>query len=172
MRRVLVIGSGGAGKSTFARRLACRTGLPLIHLDAIYWKPGWQETPKQEWARIVENLVAGDRWVMDGNYGGTLEQRLAACDTAVFLDIPRSVCLWRATVRRVRYRGRPRPDMKEGCPEQLTWDFVRWIWTYPVERRPKILQRLSTLDAGRRVVVLRSATEIEDFFHGLSCQRA
>jgi len=105
MRRVLVIGSGGAGKSTFARRLAQCAGLPLIHLDAIYWKPGWLETPKEEWTQVVESLLAGERWVMDGNYGGTLEQRLASCDTVVFLDLPRSLCLWRAAVRWVRFRG-------------------------------------------------------------------
>src|SRR4051812_22129729 len=72
MRRVLVIGSGGAGKSTFARSLAERLGLPLIHLDALYWRPGWVETPKEEWAREVRRLLSADRWVMDGNYGGTL----------------------------------------------------------------------------------------------------
>ena len=168
MRRVLVIGSGGAGKSTFARRLAQCTGLPLIHLDAIYWRPGWVKTAKEEWAKTVANLIAGERWVMDGNYGGTLEQRLAACDTVVFLDLPRSVCLWRVAVRRVRHRRNSRPDMREGCPEQLTWDFVRWIWGYPVERRPKILQRLSSLDGGRRVFVLRSGGEVESFFRKLS----
>jgi adenylate kinase family enzyme len=77
MRRVLVIGSGGAGKSTFATRLAQLTGLPLFHLDALYWKPGWVETPKEVWSRTMGQLIAGARWVMDGNYGGTLEQRLA-----------------------------------------------------------------------------------------------
>ena len=130
--------------------------------NAIYWKPGWFETPKDEWTQIVENLLAGERWVMDGNYGGTLEQRLASCDTVVFLDLPRSVCLWRAAVRRVRFRRKSRPDMREGCPERLTWDFVRWIWEYPLERRPKILQRLSALDARRQVVVFGQQPKSRD----------
>jgi adenylate kinase family enzyme len=172
MHRVLVIGSGGAGKSTFAARLAQHTGLPLIHLDALYWQPGWRETPKQEWMATVERLISGERWVMDGNYGGTLEQRLAACDTVVFLDVPRIVCLWRAIKRRLRFHRRSRPDMRQGCPERLTWDFVRWIWKYPVERRPKILQRLSVLEASRRIIVLRSTTEVDAFFRALSRQQA
>jgi adenylate kinase family enzyme len=167
MRRVLVIGSGGAGKSTFAARLAEHTGLPLIHLDALYWKPGWVESSKAEWAETVEQLTAAERWIMDGNYGGTLEQRLAACDTAIFLDLPRTLCLRRVIQRRVRFHGRARPDMTQGCPERLTWEFVRWIWNYPAERRPKILQRLSALRPDQRVVVLRSAAAVEDFFQTL-----
>ncbi|QRN96837.1 DNA topology modulation protein [Archangium violaceum] len=172
MRRVLVIGSGGAGKSTFATRLAQLTGLPLVHLDALYWKPGWVETPKEEWSRTMGQLIAEERWVMDGNYGGTLEQRLAACDTVVFLDLPRTVCLWRVIMRRVRFHRRARPDMSEGCPERLTWEFVRWIWTYPAERRPRILQRLSKLEAGQRVFVLRSSSEVEKFLRERSRQPA
>jgi len=167
MRKVLVIGSGGAGKSTFARRLSRSTGLPLIHLDAFYWRPGWVETPKEEWVRLVEQMLAGDSWVMDGNYGGTLDQRLAASDTVIFLDLPRPVCLWRAVVRWLKFHGRSRSDMTEGCPERLTWEFVRWIWTYPVERRPKIMERLSRLDSNTGVIVLGSGSEVEEFFRRL-----
>src|SRR5215218_8542893 len=114
MRRVLVLGSGGAGKSTFAARLAERTGLPLIHLDAEYWRPGWTGSPKREWLEKVERLTGGDEWIMDGNYGGTLQKRLAAADTVIFLDLPRIVCLARVVRRRLRFHGRTRPDMTPG----------------------------------------------------------
>jgi adenylate kinase family enzyme len=163
MRRVLVIGSGGAGKSTFAARLGGRTGLPVIHLDSLYWRAGWRETPRGEWAARVEELLRGDAWIMDGNYGGTLERRLAACDTVVFLDPPRAVCLWRVIKRRALFRGRARPDMNEGCRERLTWEFVRWVWTYPRARRPGVLEKLSRLDGGKRVFHLRSQREVEGF---------
>src|SRR5687767_2312220 len=119
MQKVLVIGSSGAGKSVFAARLAERAGLPLIHLDAIYWKPGWIKTQKDEWTGRVDELLARDGWVMDGNYAGTLDRRLAACDTVVFLDLPRTVCLWRAVKRRIVYRHGSRPDMTPGCNERL-----------------------------------------------------
>lgn len=167
MQKVLVIGSSGAGKSVFARRLAVRTGLPLIHLDAIYWKPGWVKTPKEAWARTVDELLARDRWVMDGNYAGTLDRRLAACDTVVFLDLPRSVCLWRAVKRRVTFRGSARPDMTPGCRERLTWQFIRWIWEYPRRRRPGVLARLAALRPGQRAVVLRSTAEVDDFLRSI-----
>src|SRR5688572_30960534 len=79
MKRILVIGSGGAGKSTFARRLGKILSIEVIHLDSIYWRPGWIETPKQEWKKRVEHLIAGDSWIMDGNYSGTLQLRFEAC---------------------------------------------------------------------------------------------
>src|ERR1051325_11561095 len=118
MRRVLVIGSGGAGKSTFAARLGERTGLPVVHLDAHYWRAGWRETPREEWDARVDELLAADEWIIDGNYGGTLARRLAACDTVIFLDLPRTLCLWRVVKRRALFRGRSRPDMAEGWPER------------------------------------------------------
>jgi adenylate kinase family enzyme len=168
MRRVLVIGSGGAGKSTLAARIAERTGLPLIHLDACYWRPGWVETPPEEWTATVARLAAGDAWVMDGNYGGTLDARLAVCDTVIFLDLPRLVCVAGVVRRWLRWRGRSRPDLTPGCPEQLSWEFLSWIWTYPARRRPGILARLRSLGADRRVVILHSRREAARFVDALA----
>ena len=163
MQRVLVIGSGGAGKSTFASRLGESTSLPVIHLDALYWRSDWNATPSDDWARVVNGLLERDAWVMDGNYGGTLDARIAACDTVIFLDLPRRVGLWRVVRRWLRYRGRARPDMAEGCDERLTLEFVRWIWQYPTTRRPGILAKLAAMDRGQQAVVLRSAAEVEAF---------
>ncbi|MBL0172084.1 MAG: DNA topology modulation protein [Gemmatimonadaceae bacterium] len=163
MRRVLIIGSGGAGKSTVATQLGTKLGIPVIHLDAHYWHPGWIATPPSEWRLRVAELVARDVWVMDGNYGGTMVQRLAACDTVVFLDLPRVVCLWRLVRRALRYAGRSRPDMTPGCPERLSWEFVWWVWTYPSRRRPQVLQRLAALPTTTQVVLLRSSREVDAF---------
>jgi adenylate kinase family enzyme len=167
VRRVLVIGSGGAGKSTFALRIGERLGLPVIHLDRLYWRAGWIETPKHEWATTVERVIADDAWVIDGNYGGTLAARLAACDTVVFLDLPRIVCAWRVVRRAMRFRGRSRPDMSPGCPERLTWEFLRWVWDYPRRTRPQVLREIASRAAERRVVVLRSRAEVARFIDTL-----
>jgi len=167
LKRVLVIGSGGSGKTTLARRLATRTGLPLIHLDALYWRPGWDPTPADEWRTTVAALLRGERWIMDGNYGGTLDLRLDACDTVVFLDLPRLVCLWRVMKRRLLHRRRVRPEMAPGCPERWTWEFVEWIWTYPARRRPAILARLEALGSRREIYVLRSSKEAESLLDRL-----
>ena len=163
MERILVIGSGGAGKSTFARRLGERLALEVIHLDAHYWGPGWVEPPKDEWRARVEGLVKRDAWVMDGNYSGTLDLRLAACDTVVFLDLPRAVCLWRLLKRAVMYRRARRPDMAEGCPEKLSLEFIRWVWGYRQRSRPKVVRMLGEKERTKRVVRLRSAAEVEEF---------
>jgi len=167
VKRVLVIGPGGAGKTTFARALAQRTGLPLIHLDALYWRAGWTPTPNEDWDRRVAELVSRDTWVMDGNYGRTLPIRLAACDTVVFLDLPRRVCVWRIVRRRLQYAGRTRPDLPADCPERLTWEFVWWIWPYRRRRRPDVLRQLATVAYQERVIVLRSAREVREFLASL-----
>lgn len=167
MRRILVIGSGGAGKSTVAVRIGERLGLPVIHLDAHFWQPGWVEPSKVEWERVVRQLIARDAWVMDGNYGGTLGLRIAAADTVVFLDLPRLLCLWRVIGRRIHYHGRSRPDMARACSERLTWEFIRWIWTYPRKRRPGILNTLRPMELEKCIVMLRSPGEVRRFLIGL-----
>jgi adenylate kinase family enzyme len=167
MQRVLVIGSGGSGKSTVAKEIASRLRLPLIHLDALYWHPGWRATDKTAWEGVVRELIATPCWVMDGNYGGTLDVRLARCDAVVFLDLPRVVCLWRVLKRWLQFRGRSRPDMAPECPEQVSWEFVNWIWTYPRSRRPGILRRLARLRADQRAIVLSSDRAVRRFLDGL-----
>ncbi len=172
MRRVLVLGSGGAGKSTFARALGERTGLPVVHLDRLWWRPGWVETPTEEFDADLAGVLARDAWVMDGNYGRTLPARLAVADTAVLLDVPRWTCLRRVILRAIRHRGRSRPDMTDGCPERVTWEFVRWIWTYPAQRRPGVLAMLAEFERrGGLVAVLRTSSEMRAFVESAGRER-
>ena len=165
MRRIAIIGAGGAGKSTLARCLGELLGLEVIHLDALYWKPGWTETPRSEWEALQRALVARDTWIIDGNYGGTMEIRLRAADTVVFLDAPRWRCVYQVLKRRFQYRGRTRPDLAAGCPERITWEFLRWIWSYPAQRRRGILEKLKTGNA--EVIVLRSQRQVRAFLRHL-----
>jgi adenylate kinase family enzyme len=167
MQRILVIGSGGSGKSTVAKEIASQLRLPLIHLDALYWQPAWRPREKDAWDRTIRELIAAPCWVMDGNYGGTLDVRLARCDTVVFLDLPRVTCFWRVFKRLLEFRGRSRPDMAPGCPERLTWEFLNWIWTYPRTRRAGILRRLARLGAEQRAIVLSSNRTVRRFLDGL-----
>ncbi len=163
MRRVLVIGSGGAGKSTVARRLGQLLDIEVKHLDKFYWRSGWQETPKEDWLRTVTELTSGESWIMDGNYGGTLEFRIQHCDTIIFLDMPRLLCLWRIFKRRLLYRNRSRPDIAEGCSERLDWEFIQWIWNYSRRTRPKVVKLLEEHSHSKQVVWLRSNAEVERF---------
>ncbi len=110
-KRILILGCGGAGKSTLARRLGAATGLPVVHLDGLYWQPGWVAMERAAWRRTVENEIAKDAWIIDGNFGSSLELRLSRAQAAVLLDYSRAVCL-AGVLRRVwTTHGRVRPDM-------------------------------------------------------------
>lgn len=161
MQRVLVIGSPGSGKSTLATELARRTGLPLIHLDQQYWRPGWVETPADEWDRRLAEIVAGDRWIIDGNYSGSLERRLDRADTVIDLRLPAWRCVWRILKRVASSRGRVRADMAEGCPEQLNLEFLVYTATFPRHARKRTDVRLARYTG--RHIVLRSPREVRSF---------
>jgi adenylate kinase family enzyme len=165
MKRVLVIGSAGAGKSTFARRLGEKTGLEVIHLDKLYWKPNWVETTdKAEWRRVVAEVLEGESWIIDGNYGNTMEMRLEPSDTVILLDFSRYVCIWRVVKRFILYRNGTRPDMAEGCNEQLDLEFLKWVWDYPKRSKPNVEALLARFESEKTIIRLKSNREIEEFF--------
>jgi len=163
MRRVLVIGSGGSGKSTVAAQLGELLELEVNHLDKFYWRAGWVEPAQDEWIKTVSELIDRDAWVIDGNYSRTLELRLRKCDTIVFLDLPRVVCLWRIVKRYFLYRDGTRPDMAEGCRENLNFQFVSWVWNYPRRSRPKVIKLLREHAGEKRIFWLRSRSEVKKF---------
>ncbi|MBT4500077.1 MAG: DNA topology modulation protein [Gemmatimonadetes bacterium] len=165
MRRIAIIGAGGAGKSTLARQLGEVLGIEVIHLDALFWKPGWVDTPRDEWAAIQRELVARDEWIIDGNYGGTMDIRLDAADTVLFLDASRWRCIYQVLKRRIQYHGKTRPDLDAGCPERIGWEFLQWIWTYPERKRPGILEKLTDISAS--VITLRSRRQVRAFLDDL-----
>ncbi|HKP82989.1 MAG TPA: DNA topology modulation protein [Pyrinomonadaceae bacterium] len=168
MRKVLVIGPGGAGKSTFARQLGEALDIKVNHLDSAYWRSGWSKPSEDEWVQTVTKLVSGDAWILDGNFGGTLELRLKHCDTIVFLDMSRLLCLGRVFKRRLLYRNRSRPDMAEGCNEKLDLEFILWIWNYSRRSRPKVIKLLREQGNGKQVVWLRSNREVRKFLRLLA----
>jgi len=172
MRKVLVIGSPGAGKSVFSRRLGAVTGLPVIHLDQHYWRPGWDEPSKEEWSRQVTGLLQRDSWIIDGNYSRTMDLRLGYCDTVIFLDFPRHVCTARVIRRFLRYRGTNRPDLAAGCPEKIDWEFAKWTWNYPKRSRPRVLERLARLREKISIFELRTDRQVEQFLRSLESPHA
>ena len=163
VKKVVVIGSSGAGKSVFSSRLGEITGLPVIHLDKYHWRPGWTEPPKDEWRRRVEELAGGDSWIIDGNFGGTMEIRLGKCDTAILLDMPRYVCVWRVIKRVIKYYGRTRPDLASDCPERIDLSFIKWVWKFPTDTRPAVIERLSRVADSVSIVRLTSAADVDRF---------
>jgi len=135
MERVAIVGPGGGGKSTFARALADGTGLPVVHLDRQFWKPGWVESSRDEWRRRQSELFAGDRWIADGNYGGTFDERFSRADAPIII-IARSrlACVAAAVARSARNHGKA--IQAEGCAERFQLAFYLWIWNYERDSRP------------------------------------
>jgi adenylate kinase family enzyme len=172
-RRIVVTGLAGAGKSTFSRALAARTGLPLIHLDAHFWRPGWLEPPEHEWREQQRELLAGDAWIADGNYAGTLDMRLARADTIVFLNTPWWICAARAFARGLRRRP-AEFEFPEGCNEtagmrlRAEWRLIGAIWH---NRRSECEQELAIVSQhGRHATLhtLRSKRAVYEFLEGIS----
>ncbi|HEY1826046.1 MAG TPA: AAA family ATPase [Acidimicrobiales bacterium] len=161
MQRVAVVGSPGAGKSTFSRQLADRSGLPLIHLDWNFWSPGWIETSPEEWLVKQSALVEGERWIIDGNYSNTFEVRFTRADTVIVLSAPRRVCLARVLRRVVRDWGND--TQAPGCPEHLDLAFLRMLWTFPKRSVPRLEEALARVEHELTVVRLATRGDATDF---------
>ena len=163
MQRILIIGPCGAGKSTLARRLGTILGLPVIHLDALNWQPGWIMAPDDAFRASMLDAARGPRWIIDGNYGGTLALRLPLADTVIFLDFPRWRCVSRVVKRVIAHAGKTRPDMGVGCPEKFDWEFMDFVWHWFETSRPRLLARLGLMRRDQRLIVLRTPREVDDF---------
>ncbi|MGC1214309.1 MAG: AAA family ATPase [Micromonospora sp.] len=160
MQRILVVGSPGAGKSTLARAVARRLDLPLIHLDRHYWGPGWVASDEARFRAEVAGLADRPAWVMDGNYGSTLDLRLPRADVLVLCDPPRLVCLARVLRRHWANRATRRPDLPDGCPEQIDLEFLRYVWHFPRRSRPRVIAALAAVVPRPTVVRLRSGADV------------
>ena len=132
MKRILIIGSGGAGKSTFSKQLSKILDLPIIHLDVHFWLPGWEMTESKKWHNKVDELISQDSWVMDGNFNSTLDKRFKRADTIFYFDFSSVRCLYNAFKRMIhgRYFFKKRSDMAEGCREKFDMEFYKWIWNF------------------------------------------
>ncbi|KFI56837.1 hypothetical protein [Bifidobacterium cuniculi] len=161
--RVAILGYGGAGKSTLARTLGERQGVPVLHLDRLHWLPGWRERDDEDMRRILEAFLhEHDAWVIEGMYTRFLfAERLELADTIVILDLPRLVCLARAWKRYRQYRGVARPDMTEGCEEKFDGEFVRWLLIGGRSRKRCSMMRAIRKQYPDKVVVLRSQRHID-----------
>jgi adenylate kinase family enzyme len=138
MERILIVGGCGAGKSTLARALGQKLNIPVVHLDRLFWQAGWQSVSHEVFDLRLCNTLSEPRWIIDGNFDRTLPERLTRCDTVIDLNYPRRVCITGVLRRVVLNYGRVREDMADGCPEKLDFSFLRWIWMFPKNQRPKV----------------------------------
>jgi len=160
-RRIAIVGSGGSGKSWLATRLAAITGYPLFHLDRCFLQPGWTMEPREVREAQQQEMMAGDAWIIDGNWSGLMAPRFAASDLVIFLDINRLVCVWGALRRAGKYRADIPDDLAE--PRALSranLRFYRRLLAYPKAERPAVLA-LHEAYPGTAFMRLRSRREAE-----------
>lgn len=166
MERILIIGCGGAGKSTLARQLGEKLDLPVVHLDKLFWHPGWVESTKEEIDNKIFAEAMKPRWIMDGNYNRTLPERLKYCDTIIYLDFSRMSCILGVLKRILTTYGTVRPDMGEGCPERIDLEFLKWVWNFNKNKRERYYQMLNETE-GVETIVLKNRRMVRRFLESL-----
>lgn len=154
MKKVIVIGCPGAGKSSFARKLRDASGIPLYYLDMIWHRPDRTNVSREEFDLRLREILQKDRWIIDGNYLRTLEMRLQECDTVFLLDYPVEVCLEGARSR----IGKTREDMP-WIETEFDEEFRQWILDFEKKQRPQIYALLEKYKEGRDIFIFRSREE-------------
>jgi adenylate kinase family enzyme len=165
VKRIVVTGPAGAGKSGLARQLGRRIGIPVLHLDTMFWKPGWVATPPDEWEAVQRRELASDSWIVDAQFDDMLPDWVHAADTVVFVDASPLRCLWRVSRRRLnRSGGVGIPGGTEPAPfHRALLKFVRNQWRYRGSVRGELLAELARERDGRRVVLLRRGSDAAAF---------
>lgn len=163
MKKIAIIGSPGAGKTTSAIALGSKLDIQVFHLDRLFWESGWVEKPKHERENILERLTYEKSWIIEGTYLDTSASRLYEADTIVFLDMPFHICLWRATKRRFLYRNKLRPDLPKGCKERLSWYYILKVLGFPLRGRRRLLKQLPKIPSENVVLMLQSNKQVKRF---------
>lgn len=160
--KIIIIGASGSGKSTVARQLSAWWDIPVVHLDKLSWKEGWIRASNEEFDSLVEQELAKDKWIMDGNFPRTLKRRMDTCDTVIYLDYPLWFCIFRVLKRVIKNYGKPRPDMNPGCPEKFDPGFLKRIWNFNRERRDNYYRYIAE-QKDTNIIILRNQKECDRF---------
>lgn len=168
MKRVLVLGICGAGKSTLAKVLGHRLNLPVIHLDQHFWKPGWVESNKDEWSQKVDQLIKAPTWIMEGHYSSSFDKRFPLADTIIILNYNRFLALYRVTKRILQNYKKTRDDMAKDCPERFDWEFYKYMWNFNSNQKSNTQKALATFARPDvKVVWLKSPKQTKKFLRDL-----
>ncbi len=158
-KRIRVIGISGAGKSTLSRELGAILDLPVIHMDVEFWQPGWVEPDREIWHAKIAELAQRDRWIMDGNFGGSMHITLPPADVIIHLTSSTIAAIWGITIRRFQRDWRTRSDLAEGCVEQFDPEFFEYVWTFNRGTRAKVEAHVEEFGADKPLVTLNGRTD-------------
>lgn len=163
MNKIMIVGSPGSGKTTLALKLSRLTGIPVIHLDKLFWREGWNHVSREEFDELLKKALSGEKWIIDGNYGRTLDIRLQHADTVIFLACNRLLCLFRVLKRTVISYGKTRFDMGDGCPERFDFEFIKYVWSFD---KKSITEKLKKSD-NINVAVIKNNRSLKRFLKEL-----
>lgn len=163
MKKALVIGCPGSGKSTFSSTLGKKSDIPVIHLDLFYWKPGWISCSTQEFDEILRNLLHQETYIMDGNYSRTIDYRISFADTVYFFDFSRFLCLYRVIKRRILNHGKTGEYMGKDCRERIDYEFIKSVWNFRKRQRMQIINILDKYKQSKNIVIFRKPKDVTDY---------
>ncbi len=167
MNKIMIIGCCGAGKSTLARALNSTLNIPLLYLDQYYWKPNWQASERNEWETTIKDLAAKESWIMDGNYKGTMDIRMAQADTIIMLNRSRYICMVRVMKRVLLNIGRVRADMPQGCKERFDFEFLKYVWNFNKTQGLALIEKLNAMKNEKLILIFDNDNEIKTFLKDL-----
>lgn len=173
MKRILIIGGNGSGKTTMARQLARITGLPLCHLDSLYWTDYWHPRERSSFLALLQAELEKPEWILDGNMKRTLPMRLTYCDTVIYLDFSGIRCFFGTLKRVIQYHGKCRPDMGGNCIErfdQRSWDFIKSTLKFNKKNRADFYRMLAE-HPDVKLVVLKTRGQVREFLNDLKYER-
>jgi len=162
-KKILIVGICAAGKSTLARKLSSELNLPVIHLDQHFWNPGWVVSDEAKWVETIKNLTQKPKWIMEGNYSSTFDIRFPEADTIIVLDFNRYLAMYRAIKRLIKFRGKTRPDMTEGCQERFDLEFMKFVWNFPRDHMPRTDEAIRQFGAGKKIYRFNKPKELQNF---------
>ena len=166
LKRILIIGGNGSGKTTFSKKLSEKIGIPLIHLDSLYWKDNWTPALNDEFDYLLYQELAKERWILDGNMNRTFLKRLEYCDSVIYFDFSRLICICRAIKRIIKNYGKSRPDMGGYCPERLDFKFLKAVWNFNKKNRQRYYELLKS-KKNLKIIILKNNRDVKKMLQSL-----
>jgi adenylate kinase family enzyme len=165
MQKIIIVGCPGSGKTTLANQLGKILDIPVHHLDKIFWKEGKKASHQDEFRKLVKELMKEDKWILDGNFKRSVEDRIEKADTVILFDFPKLIIIWRVFKRFFKHFNKVRPDMGGNNKERIEWLHFKYILTYPMK---EYLLKISLLSKDKNLFILKNPREVRVFLKNIS----